>query len=95
MGEVLVELLGEVPGEVLALPAATSQLPTPPVTVNERHREYPEVSLSAYRLSCRQTLNHHLAQLGAEGKAAARIFCRRLLKSGEKISITGDLWSDN
>ena len=74
---------------------ATSQLPTPPVTVNERHREYPEVSLSAYRLSCRQTLNHHLAQLGAEGKAAARIFCRRLLKSGEKISITGDLWSDN
>ena len=39
VGEVLVELLGEVPGEVLALPAATSQLPTPPVTVNERHHE--------------------------------------------------------
>ena len=48
-----------------------------------------------YRLPCRQTLNHHLSQLGAEGKAAARVFCRQLLESGVKISITGDLWSDS
>ncbi len=39
MGEVLVELLGEVPGEVLRPGPATSQLPAPPVTVNERRRE--------------------------------------------------------
>ena len=31
----LVELLGEVPGEVLALPAATSQLPAPANHVKE------------------------------------------------------------
>jgi len=49
VGEVLVELLCEVPGKVLALPAATSQLPAPLVTVNERHREYPALGLIGNR----------------------------------------------
>ena len=45
----LVELLCEVPGKVLALPAATSQLPAPLVTVNERHCEYPAQGLTGNR----------------------------------------------
>ena len=33
--------------------------------------------------------------MGAEGKALGRDFIMRLIKSGVKPSISGDLWSDN
>ena len=44
------------------------------------------------------TVTTHLTILGAEGKAllrSGRDFIVRLLKSGVKPSISGDLWSDN
>ena len=42
-----------------------------------------------------ETVKTHLSLLGAEGKALGRDFIVRLLKSGVKPSISGDLWSDN
>ena len=36
----------------------------------------------------------HLSLLGAEGKALGRDFIVRLIKSGVKPTISGDLWSD-
>jgi len=36
----------------------------------------------------------HLNLLGVEGKAIGRDLCVRLLRSGVKVSIAGDLWSD-
>ena len=54
-----------------------------------------ELSKSRYRfnLPTELTIKRHLQLLGAEGKAIARDFCSNLIKSGIKISITGDLWS--
>jgi hypothetical protein len=48
-----------------------------------------------YDLPCRLTVRRHLQLLGAEGKGIAHNFIVRCLRSGIKISITGDLWSDN
>ena len=48
-----------------------------------------------YALPHRNTLTDHLALLGLEGKALARDLIVRLIKSGVKPSITGDLWSSN
>ena len=48
-----------------------------------------------YALPCRQTVTNHLCLLGAEGKELARDFIVRLIKSGVKVNISGDLWSDN
>ena len=48
-----------------------------------------------YDLPGRNTVHRHLQLLGAEGKAIARNFLVRCLKSGIKISMTGDLWSEN
>ena len=39
-------------------------------------------------------MHTHLTLLGVEGKAVARDFLVRLLRSGFKPSITGDLWSE-
>ena len=39
-------------------------------------------------------MSKHLTLLGLEGKTLARDFVVRLLKSGVKPSITGDLWSE-
>ena len=38
---------------------------------------------------------NELSLLGSEGKALGRDFCVRLINSGVKPSISGDLWSDN
>jgi hypothetical protein len=48
-----------------------------------------------YELPCRQTVGVQLTLLGVEGKALARDFVVRLLQSGVKVSISGDLWSSN
>ena len=48
-----------------------------------------------YELPDELTLHRHLQLLGAEGKGVARAFLVRCLASGVKISITGDLWSEN
>ena len=48
-----------------------------------------------YALPCRATVERELSILGAEGKARAREFVVKLLRSGVKVSITGDLWSEN
>ena len=45
-------------------------------------------------LPCRETVKTHLSLLGAEGKALGRDFIVRLIKSGVKPTISGDLWSD-
>ena len=47
-----------------------------------------------YELPCRQTVRKDLSLLGLEGKALGRDFIVRLLKSGVKPSISGDLWSE-
>ena len=39
-------------------------------------------------------MTKHITLLGAEGKTVARDFMVRLLASGVKVSIAGDLWSD-
>ena len=48
-----------------------------------------------YELPCRNTVRTHLSLLGAEGKTLARDFLVRLLKSGVKPTISGDLWSES
>ena len=48
-----------------------------------------------YDLPTKETVRRHLQLLGAEGKGIARNFVVRCLASGIKISITGDLWSEN
>mgnify|MGYP007078133770 CR=1 FL=1 len=48
-----------------------------------------------YTLPCSETVGDHLAILGAEGKAIGRDLIVRLLKSGVKPSISGDLWSES
>ena len=48
-----------------------------------------------YELPCQETVHTHLTLLGVEGKAVARDFLVRLLRSGVKPTITGDLWSEN
>ena len=47
-----------------------------------------------YELPCRQTVRTELSLLGQEGKALGRDFIVRLIKSGVKPTISGDLWSD-
>jgi hypothetical protein len=47
-----------------------------------------------YELPCRQTVRRELSMLGLEGKALGRDFLLRLIKSGVKPSISGDLWSE-
>ena len=47
-----------------------------------------------YELPCRQTVRHEISLLGLEGKALGRDFLVRLIKSGVKPSISGDLWSE-
>ena len=47
-----------------------------------------------YKLPCRQTVKTHLKLLGHEGKALGRDFIVRLINSGVKPTISGDLWSD-
>ena len=47
-----------------------------------------------YTLPCAETVGSQLKLLGSEGKVLARDFILRLLKSGVKPSITGDLWSE-
>ena len=53
-----------------------------------------EVCDCGYTLPCSETVSDHLALLGAEGKALGLDFIVRLLKSGVKPSISGDLWSE-
>ena len=48
-----------------------------------------------YELPCRGTVKRDLWLLGEDGKAVGRDFIKRLIISGVKVSITGDLWSDN
>ena len=48
-----------------------------------------------YELPVRNTVSEHLMLLGSEGKALACDFFMRLLRSGVKPTITGDLWSEN
>lgn len=48
-----------------------------------------------YELPCRETLGQHLMLLGHEGKVLGRDFIVRLIKSGVKPTITGDLWSES
>ncbi|KAL1525142.1 hypothetical protein AB1Y20_020013 [Prymnesium parvum] len=48
-----------------------------------------------YELPCRQTIGKHLMLLGHEGKALGRDFIVRLIKSGVRPTITGDLWSES
>ena len=48
-----------------------------------------------YELPDPNTLSVHLKLLGNEGKALGRDFIVRLLKSGVKPSISGDLWSES
>ena len=45
-------------------------------------------------LPCRETVGQHLMLLGHEGKALGRDFILRLIKSGVRPSISGDLWSE-
>ena len=40
-------------------------------------------------------MHKKITLLGADGKEVARDFIKRLLRSGVKVSISGDLWSDN
>ena len=47
-----------------------------------------------YELPCSETVRNELALLGGEGKALGRDFIVRLIKSGVKPSISGDLWSE-
>ena len=47
-----------------------------------------------YSLPCQETVSKHLKLLGNEGKTLGRDFIVRLLKSGVKPSISGDLWSE-
>ena len=47
-----------------------------------------------YQLPCEHTVRKHISLLGAEGKALGRDFIVRLIQSGVKVSISGDLWSD-
>jgi hypothetical protein len=47
-----------------------------------------------YTLPCAETVANYLMLLGSEGKALGRDFIVRLLKSGVKPTISGDLWSD-
>ena len=47
-----------------------------------------------YELPCRQTVRKEISLLGLEGKALGRDFVVRLIKSGVKPSISGDLWSE-
>jgi hypothetical protein len=42
----------------------------------------------------RQTVRKEISLLGLEGKALGRDFVVRLIKSGVKPSISGDLWSE-
>lgn len=48
-----------------------------------------------YEFPTCETVRRHLKLLGAEGKGNARNFLLRCLRSGIKISLTGDLWSEN
>ena len=48
-----------------------------------------------YELPTRATVRTQLKLLGADGKALGRAFVVRLLKSGVKPSISGDLWSES
>ena len=48
-----------------------------------------------YELPCRATVRKELWLLGEDGKGVGRDFIKRLIMSGVKPSITGDLWSDN
>ena len=48
-----------------------------------------------YSLPSRRTVQRELQLLGAEGRTAGRNMCVNLLKSGVKLTITGDLWSEN
>ena len=48
-----------------------------------------------YELPCRKTVRAELKLLGSDGKALGRDFIVRLIKSGVKVSISGDLWSDS
>ena len=48
-----------------------------------------------YELPCSETVTQEIALLGSEGKALGRDFIVRLIKSGVKPSISGDLWSDS
>ena len=47
-----------------------------------------------YELPCYSTVSNELKLLGHEGKALGRDFIVRLIKSGVKPSISGDLWSE-
>ena len=47
-----------------------------------------------HTLPCAETVTEQLKLLGHEGKTLARDFVVRLLKSGVKPSISGDLWSE-
>ena len=47
-----------------------------------------------YELPTRKTVRQELSLLGLEGKALGRDFLVRLIKSGVRPSISGDLWSD-
>jgi len=47
-----------------------------------------------YELPSEDTVHRHLQILGRDGKAIAHDFLLRLLASGCKVSITGDLWSE-
>ena len=40
-------------------------------------------------------MHKQLGLLGSDGKAVARDFIKRLLRSGVKVTISGDLWSDH
>ena len=48
-----------------------------------------------YELPCHETVRNELVLLGSEGKALGRDFLVRLIKSGVKPSISGDLWSES
>ena len=48
-----------------------------------------------YELPCADTVRSELTLLGQEGKALGRDFIVRLIKSGVKPSISGDLWSES
>ena len=47
-----------------------------------------------FALPCRQTMEKELTLLGHEGKAIGHDFIVRLINSGVRPSITGDLWSE-
>ena len=47
-----------------------------------------------YELPCDDTVRNHLDVLGEMGKNNARVCLKKLIKSGAKPSIAGDLWSD-